>query len=48
MKTQKLQFVLTSLHNLQKKLKTNEKKNKKKKLSNSDNKSEQKNTNIDI
>ena len=43
MKRQKLQFVLTSLHNLQKKLKTNEKK-----LSNSDNKSEQKNTNIDI
>ena len=29
MKRQKLQFVLTSLHNLQKKLKTNEKKQKK-------------------
>ena len=44
MKTQKLQFALTSLHNLKKK--TNN--NNDKKTSNSDNKSKQKNANVDI
>ena len=42
MKTQKLQFALTSLYDSQIKSKTNEKK------SDSGNKNEQKNTNIDI
>ena len=42
MKAQKLQLALTSLYDSQKKLETN------KKASNSDNKSEQKNINIDI
>ena len=51
MKTQKLQFALTSLHNLQKRknqklIKKNEK--TKETPSNSDNESEQENTNIDI
>ena len=47
MKRQKLQFALTSLHNLQKNKKTNNDINKKK-LSKSDNKNKQKNTNVDI
>ena len=49
MKTQKLKFALTSLHNLQKKNQKLIKKRKNKtKLSNSDNKSKQESTNIDI
>ena len=46
-KIQKLQFALTSLHNLQKKLNNNNNK-KNKKASNSDNKSKQENANVDI
>ena len=46
MKIQKLQFALTSLHNLQrKKQKLNNNNNK---TSKSDNNSKQKNTNVDI
>ena len=55
MKIQKLQFALTSLHNLQKGLQklnndnnnNNNNNNNNKKTSKSDNKSKQKNTNVD-
>ena len=46
MKTQKLQFALTSLHNSQTKSTSND--INKKTPSNSDNKSKQNNTNVDI